>query len=129
MTDNHKSDADRRGRDCLHLVRSLQEEMSTGLAALAANDLQRFESSVAAQEHLCERLRGLVQSAGPKPQPTAQIAAAGHELRQHNRTCLAALVRAAQTCAALLSLYQDPPRGYSPNARDGSTTRTWSCEG
>lgn len=127
MTDHEKNDADKPWRDCLHLVQSLRDEMNTALSALAANDLERFESSVAAQERLCESVRGLALS-GAKPEPNAQLAAAGHELRRHNRIYLAALVRAAQTSAALLSLYQDSPRGYSPNGRDASTARTLSCE-
>lgn len=125
MTDNDNNDSGQRSRECLDLLRSLREGISEALSALAANDLPRFEASVAAQERLCESVRGLVQSTGAKP---ASLPAAARELQQHNRIYLGALIRAARTCSALLSLYQDPPRGYSPNARDASTSHTWSCE-
>lgn len=104
MTENDKHDADRRGRDCLHLVRSLSAEMKTALAALASNDWERFQSSVAAQERLCESVRGLAQLLDGSPQPIAQLAAAGRELRHQSRVYATAVARAAQVCASLLSL-------------------------
>jgi len=126
MTENAKNDAEPRSLDCLRLVRELSAEMNAALAALAGNDLQRFESSVAAQERLCETVRGLL-SVG-NLQPTVQLAAAGRELRLQNRVYVAALTRAAQFGAALLSLYQGSSRGYSRDGRLASTRHTWSCE-
>jgi hypothetical protein len=122
MTEHDKND------DCLRLLRALSAEMNAALAALAGNDFARFESSVAAQQRLCEAVRGLAQSSGGIPQPATQLAAASQELRQQNRVYVAVLTRAAQFGAALLSLYQGSPRGYSRQGRLASTTRTWSCE-
>ena len=126
MTERDHNDAGQKSQECLALVRMLREETNAALSALAANDLQRFESSVASQERLCESVCALVQL-GAKA-TTVELAAAGRELRQQNRIYLAALVRAAQTCAALLSLYQDSPRGYSPSGQNAATSRTLSCE-
>ena len=127
MTEREQNDSGQKSQECLALVRRLREEMKIGLSALATNDLKRFESSVGTQEQLCENVRALAQSDAQPPR-TAELAAAGRELRQQNRICLAALVRAAQTCSALLSLYQDSPRGYSPNGQSAVASQTLSCE-
>ena len=127
MTEKDKHEADERGRDCLQLLHSLSREMKAGLEALASNDLARFESSVAAQERLCETGRGLTQLLGRSTQPTAHFAAAARELRQQGRVYATAVVRAAQVGDALLSLYQDS-RGYSPDGRTLPVPPTWSCE-
>jgi hypothetical protein len=130
MTDNGKNEAEERWLECLHAAQALAAEMNAALSALAGNDLQRFESSVAAQEQLCERARGLFQLVPQQLTLTSlkQLAAAGRELRHENRVYAAVLTRAAQVCGALLSLYQDSPRGHSPDGRTLPAPHTWSCE-
>lgn len=135
MTDNRQNEADETWLEYLRAVQSLSAEMNTGLAALAGNDLERFESSIAAQERLCETARGLFHllrrnsPPGAQSAPTSQqLAAAGGKLRQQNRVYAAVLVRAAQVGGALLSLYQESPRGYSREGRIVPATNTWSCE-
>ena len=128
MTESDQSGA--RWLDCCQLLQELASEVKDGLAALSANDLESFESSVAAQERLCESARPLrtLLSQQTTPAPHQQLGSATLQLSQHNRIYLAAIRRASQTCAALLSLYQDSPRGYSPDGRVPPTTKTWSCE-
>jgi len=130
MADHRQNDADETWLDYLHAVQSLSAEMNAGLAAMAGNDLARFESSVAEQERLAETARGLWQNLRAKPLPAAlpQLAAAGKELRQSSRVYAAVVMRAAQVGSALLSLYQESPRGYSRDGRAASATKTWSCE-
>lgn len=135
MTDNRQIEADQTWLEYLHAVQSLSAEMNAALAALAGNDLKQFESSVAAQERLCETARGLFHllrrdsPPGAQPALTSQpLAAAGGELRQQNLVYAAVLMRAAQVCGALLSLYQESPRGYSQDGRIVPATNTWSCE-
>ncbi len=135
MTDNSQNQADEAGLEYLHAVQSLSAEMNAALSALAGNDLERFESSVATQERLCETARGLFhllrRDSPPGVQPALishQLAAAAGELRQKNRVYAAVLMRAAQVCGALLSLCQESPRGYSQDGRIMPATNTWSCE-
>jgi hypothetical protein len=117
-------------------VQSLSAETNAALAALAGNDLERFESSVAAQEQFCETLRGVLHLVAGESPPECQLtaaslqplAAAGRELRQRNQTFATVLTRAAQVCGALLSLYQDSPRGYARDGRNLPANHTWSCE-
>ncbi len=136
MTEDDKNEACDRWLECLRVVQSLSAETNAALAALAGNDLERFESSVAAQEQFCETLRGVFHLAARESPPEGQLtvaslkplAAAGRELRQQNRVFAAVLTRAAQVGGALLSLYQDSPRGYSRDGRNLPATHTWSCE-
>ena len=129
MTDYAKNEANARWLEYLQAMQALSAEMQAALAALAANDLVRFEASLAAQELLCESARGLAKKLlRGDSRPTAQLAAAGHELRQQNRVYATVVGRAAQVCAALLSLYQDSPRGYSADGRTLPGPATWSCE-
>jgi len=131
MTEDANNGTDQKWLDCLHVVQSLSLEMNAALSALAGNDLQRFESSVAAQERLCDAARGvfqfLRQSSHPGVSPR-ELAATGRDLRQRGRVYAAVLTRSAQICGALLSLYQDSPRGYSRDGRVLPATHTWSCE-
>lgn len=131
MADHRQNEADGTRLDYLHAVQSLSAEMNAGLAAIAGNDLARLESSVAAQERLAETARSLWQNRRAKPLPASapQLAAAGKELQQKNRVYAAVVMRAAQVGSALLSLYQESPRGYSRDGRAASATQTWSCEG
>jgi len=134
MTHNLQNEAEETWLDYLHAVQSLSAEMNAALAAVAGNDLARLESSVAAQERLSETARSLWQSMRANPGqvpriPLQQLAAAGEELRQNNRVYAAVLARAARVGSALLSLYQEAPRGYSRDGRVVPTTNTWSCEG
>ena len=135
MTDNRQNGADETWLEYLHAMQSLSAEMKAGLAALAGNDLQRFETSVAVQERLCETARGLFHllrrdsPLGVQPALTSQpLAAAGRELRQQSRIYSAVLPRAARVGGALLSLYQESPRGYSRDGRGLPAANTWSCE-
>jgi len=130
MADQRQNEADETWLDYLHAVQSLSAEMNAGLAAIAGNDLARFESSVAEQERLAENARGLWQNlrAKPLPAPLPQLSAAGKELQQNSRVYAAVVMRAAQVGSALLALYQEPPRGYSRDGRAASITKTWSCE-
>jgi hypothetical protein len=136
MTEDQKNEAENRWLECLQAVQSLSAETNAAMAALAGNDLERFESSVAAQEQLCENLRGVLRRVAREPLPKGPLtvaslqplAAAGRELRQRNQTLATVLTRAAQVCGALLSLYQDSPRGYARDGRNLPANHTWSCE-
>jgi streptomycin 6-kinase len=130
MKDDAKTEADERWRECLHLASELAIEMKASLVALARNDLRSFETSVTAQERLSAHARSLFHQP-PRSVPAKslqQLAAAGRQLQQQNRIYVAVLARAAQVCSALLSLYQDSPRGYSRDAHTPPPPPTWSCE-
>jgi len=131
MTEDPKNGIAERWLEYLRVVQSLSAETNAAVSALAGNDLGRFESSVAEQERLCETARWLSQSLRRNPQlgtPPRELIGAGRELRQQNHVYAAVLARGAQICRALLSLYQESPRGYSPDGRTASATNTWSCE-
>ena len=135
MTDHRQNEAEESWLEYLHVVQSLSAEMNAALAAVAGNDLARLESSLAAQERLCETARGLFhllrQNSPPGAQPALishQLAVASGELRQKNRVYADALMRAARVCGALLSLHQESPRGYSSGGRIMPASHTWSCE-
>ena len=130
MTDHHQNEAEETWLDYLQAVQSLSAEMNVGLAAIAGNDLARFESSVAAQERLAETTRGLWQTLRAKPLPASlpQLRVAGKELQRNSRVYAAVVMRAAQVGSALLSLYQGSPRGYSGDGRAVPKKNTWSCE-
>jgi len=131
MTEDPKNGIAERWLEYLRVVQSLSAEMNAAVSALAGNDLGRFESSVAEQERLCEKARWLSQSLHRNPQLgmlPKEFVAAGRELCQQSRVYSAVLARGAQICRALLSLYQESPRGYSPDSRMTSATNTWSCE-
>lgn len=130
MTENTKNEAADRWLEYLQAIQSLSAEMNAAISALAGNDLERFESSVAEQERLCETVRGLsrlLRRSSHVGTSHKQLAA-GRELRQQNRMYAAVLTRAAQICAALLSLYQDSSRGYTQDGRIIPDTHNWSCE-
>jgi hypothetical protein len=130
MTDHHEHEANETWLDYLQAVQSLSAEMNAGLAAIAGNDLARFESSVAEQERLAETARALRQGlrGSSLPAPLPQLAAAGRQLQQGSRVYAAVVMRAAQVGSALLSLYQGSPPGYSRDGRALPNTKSWSCE-
>jgi hypothetical protein len=71
MTENDKNEAYDRWLECLQAVQSLSAETNGALAALAGNDLERFEAPVAAQEQFCEALRGVLQRVAGEHVPAA----------------------------------------------------------
>jgi hypothetical protein len=127
MTEYANDATHERWLECLHVVHSLSAEMQAALAALAANDLKRFEGSVREQDRICETARGSARLLAAGSRPRAQLAAA-RELQQQGRVYAAAVARAAQVCAALLSLYRESPRGYAADGPTPPDCATWSCE-
>jgi len=128
MTEYANDATQERWLECLHAMHSLSAEMQAGLAALAANDLKRFEESVREQDRICETARGSARLLAAGSRPRAQLAAAARELQQQGRVYAAAVARAAQVCAALLSLCRESPRGYAADGPALPDCATWSCE-
>ncbi|HUK25278.1 MAG TPA: hypothetical protein VLV49_11915 [Terriglobales bacterium] len=134
--------------DSFAALRALSDEINTGLLALSRNDLQQFEASVAAQQKLCDSLRGLpvfnleklralagglkkVALAAREESTAAQLEkmlALQKELSHLNRVYAHVVVRTQDMFRILLALYKGARQGYSREGKPLSDEHTWSCE-
>lgn len=124
-----KSDATRRQDQVGYLaqVHALLQAVASAISAIEKNDLRRFETDLAAQETICNRLSAnrpaLSATANSGEIPDAQLV---HEIRQAhmalahlNRVYAALLKRARRSVALMGAIY----RGCGEAQR-----HTWSCE-
>jgi len=133
----------------LAALRALSAEVQAALLALSHNDLQQFEASVAAQQKLCDSLRGSsllksktgaiiadlknaaasafvrMSSAGT---PAERLAEIQKELAHLNRVYAMFVDRAHRFFHILLKLNQGSNQGYSREGKAVSADHTWSCE-
>jgi len=137
----------------LAALRALSAEVQAALLALSHNDLQQFEASVAAQQKLCDSLRGssllksktgaiiadlknaaasafvrMSSSGTPAGTPAERLAEIQKELAHLNRVYAMFVDRAHRFFHILLKLNQGSNQGYSREGKAVSADHTWSCE-
>jgi hypothetical protein len=133
----------------LAALRALSAEVQAALIALSHNDLAQFEASVAAQEKLCDSLRGssllksntrvliadlkaaaasaFVRMSGSGT-PTERLAEIQKELAHLNRVYATFVDRAQKFFHILLRLNQGTRQNYSREGKTVTADHTWSCE-
>jgi hypothetical protein len=136
--------------ESLAALRSLSAEVNAGLLALAENDIQQFETHIAAQQKICDSLRGsrfldaaklralaadlrkaattLPESPNPLLTPAERMLEIQGRLAQLNRVYATVVVRAQKIFDVLLSLHRGTRQGYSRDGKMIIDDHTWSCE-
>ncbi len=136
--------------ESLAALRALSAEVNAGLLALAENDIQQFEERIAAQQKICDGLRGsrffnaetlraltadLRKAATALPAqsdalltPAERMAEIQGRLAQLNRVYATVVVRAQKVFDVLLSLHRKGRQGYSRDGKVIAEDHTWSCE-
>jgi len=133
----------------LAALRALSAEVQAALLALSHNDLQQFEASVAAQQKLCDSLRGssLLKSntraliddlknaaasafvrMSSSGTPAERLAEIQKELAHLNRVYATFVDRAQKFFHILLKLNRGARLGYSREGKNITADHTWSCE-
>jgi len=122
--------------DHLAQVRALAHEIESAIVAIGQNDLRQFQSHLAAQDAVCNRLlpaqnllpvRAENQSHNGDELAT-EIRDAHLKLAQVNRVYAAVLKRSVRTTGLIASLYRAHAQGYDRNAPVPEKRHTWSCE-
>lgn len=117
-------------------VDKLCKELSAGIAALASNDIDAFESHLQTQQALCRQLTILSNTPefAPGGADDTNASALRAELRQHqqelarlNRQYASLLKRSEQTVSLLSLLFRSYNEGYGKTA-SGSSSGSLSCE-
>jgi len=128
---------DQARREHLAKVRALSQELSSAIAALQHNDLQKLQSSLAVQETLCHELS--TQSTLP-PVTAGETAKSGqaallYEIRdahlalaQLNLVFAAVLKRSRRSTGLIAGIYRNYGQGYAKDAPAVGQRHTWSCE-
>jgi hypothetical protein len=128
-------------------LRSLSAEVNAGFLALSQNDLQQFEARVAAQEKLCDSLRGtglfnaeklkilateLKKAAASvrktQSAPAQRLFEIQKELSQLNRVYANLVGRGQELFSILIALQKGLRQEYSRQGKSLSPDHTWSCE-
>jgi hypothetical protein len=137
-----KSDAMRSQSLMEHLaqVHALAQAIASAIAAIEKNDLIKFESYLAAQETICNRLAGTKWAVlsstsektpsgeNPDAQLLREIYQAHLALAQLNRVYAALLKRARKSVALIAALYHSHGEGYVRGFSPLPKRHTWSCE-
>jgi hypothetical protein len=137
-----KSDAVRRREQLEHLaqVHALSRAITSAISAIEKNNLQEFQTHLASQETICNRLsaaRATLASitkaktgAGENPDASLQqeIIEAHVALAQLNRVYAAVLKRASKTVGLIAALYQGQGAGYNCGPSGLPQRHSWSCE-
>ena len=120
-------------------VQGLLQAVASAISAIEKNDLTGFETQLAIQEAICNRLSGnkwiLSAATGEgllgessNAQLAQRIRQAYVALAQLNRAYTELVKRARRSVGLIAALYSSQGEGYS-QARSPSTHRhTWSCE-
>ncbi len=124
-----KSDATRRQDQVEYLaqVHALKQAVASAISAIEKNDLRQFETHLAIQETICNRLSAnrrmlpaiAISGENPDAQLTLEIRQAHIALAQLNRVYTALLKRARRSVDLMNALY----RSHGVAQR-----HTWSCE-
>jgi hypothetical protein len=139
-----KSDAVRRRERLEHLaqVQALSRAITSAISAIEKNDLQEFQTHLAAQETICNRLSAVkatlssitmaTTNTGGGENPDAslrqEIIEAHIALTQLNRVYAALLKRASRTVGLIAALYQGQGAGYNRGPSHLPQRHSWSCE-
>jgi len=128
----------------LRLLRSLARELERAMAAIAGNNLEELENSIATQQELSLRLGELAehlrapQPAAPSAAPSAadsidedfrnQIRAANHELQKLNLRYALLLQHSSRSVAMMASLFNSFRGQFQEASGARLNHRTWSCQ-
>lgn len=139
MTASNGNERGGKLEEYLQLLRLLALELDRAMLAIAENELETLEESVAYQETLSDRLHQLADELKSQPngEPTSlpqlpdenlmrQIRTASDSLQHLNRQYAALLVQSSQSVAMMVSLFSS----FQGQLREGSGPRlkvqTWS---
>ena len=137
-----KSGAARRQEQLDHLaqVHALSQAVTSAISAIEKNDLQQFETHLAVQETICNRLSGItwtlsstvVDKTPPGENPDAQlqqeIRQAHIALAQLNRVYAALLKRAHRSVGLIAAIYRSHGEGYNRGSSPLPQHHSLSCE-
>jgi formate dehydrogenase assembly factor FdhD len=137
-----RSDATRTREQLEHLAQmhALSQAVASAISAIEKNDLRQFETHLAIQETICNRLSAIktesssptmgnsVAGEGPDARLQQEIVEAHIALAQLNRVYAALLRRASKTVGMILALYRSNGEGYNRGLSPLPERRSWSCE-
>jgi hypothetical protein len=142
MSDAVASTRNTEAGEHLQLLRSLAGELERAMAAIAGNNLDELEDSVANQQTLSLRLSELADRLNAPPPPSrgpvaaysidetfrTQLRAANAELQNLNRRYASLLKHSSRSVAMMASLF----RSFRGQFQEASGARlkhqTWSCQ-
>ncbi len=130
---------DRDQREHLKTIRALVRELDRAMLAISRNRLSELEDSVAEQEILTARLRGISgvvrdrndmhNVALPIDSHLAKEVAAAHaELQQRNRVYEAVLRHSGHSASLMVSLLDSFRGNFSEASGSRLRHQTWSCQ-
>ena len=128
------SDEIRRHEQLEHLaqVQGLVQAVESAISAIEKNDLTRFETQLAIQETICNRISGnqgiLLTGTGDGPELAQRIRQAYVALAQLNRVYADVVRRARRSVGLIAALYSSQGEGYSQAPSPSTHRHTWSCE-
>lgn len=135
-------DATRKQEQLEHLaqVNALRQAIASAISAIEKNDIVQFETHLATQETLCNRLSARKWASWLTPSGIAagseaaqrslpaEIRQAYIALAQLNRVYAALLKRARRSFGLMVALYRGHGEGYDRSPSALPQGRTWSCE-
>jgi hypothetical protein len=124
----------------LQLLRSLGRELERAMHAIAHNDIEQLEQSIANQQEMSSQLSCLADALNP-PAPTEvpfssdsidpdlmlQIRAAGGELQQLNLRYSILLQHSSRSVALMASLFSSFRGEFQEASGPRLKQQTWSC--
>jgi hypothetical protein len=136
------SDATRRQEQLEHLaqVHALSQAIASAISAIEENDLRKFETHLAVQETICNRLSGskgtlssiakvnAVAGDSFDAQQVLEFRQAHVALAQANRVYAALLKRASRSAGLIAALYRSHEKGYDRGPFPLPQRHSWSCE-
>jgi|KBSMisStandDraft_5_1062788.scaffolds.fasta_scaffold01361_15 hypothetical protein len=135
--------------EAIAALRSLSAEVNAGFLALSKNDLEQFEARVAAQEKLCDSLRGSglfnseklkilatelkkaaasVRKTHDAGTPAERLLEIQKELSHLNRVYANVVGRGQELFNILIALQKGLRQEYSRQGKSLPPDHTWSCE-
>ena len=137
-----KSDAIRTQQQVEHLaqVQGLLHAVASAISAIEKNDLTQFETQLAIQETICNRLSGnqwapslatpdtTLAGENPTAQLTQRIRQGYVALAQLNRAYSELVKRARRSVGLIAALYSSQGEGYNQDPSPSTHRHTWSCE-
>jgi len=120
-------------------VNALRQAIASAISAIEKNDVAQFETHLATQETLCNRLSArewasLLTASDAEGGGEAdrslplEIRQAYTALAQVNRVYAALLKRAQRSFGLMVALYRGHGEGYDRSPSALPQGRTWSCE-
>jgi hypothetical protein len=121
-------------------VRALSQAVASAISAIEKNNLREFETQLATQETICNRLSGkmlgmssiskaeAVRGETPDAHLLEKIRQAHSALSQLNRVYAALVRRSRRYVGLIAALYRSHGEGYDRGPSALPQRHTWSCE-